>query len=135
MEDIRIKQVVEFVGKNLDRNISLQNLAQKYNLCYSYLSKLFKEEVGICFSKYLIQARIKKAKEFLRNNSMSIKQISYSIGYKYVPNFNHDFKRITGLSPSEYRNKWHKFIFKYINKLGIEIRKIANFTYKKTNKI
>lgn len=101
--DYRIRQAIEFIDSNLEKKLDLKELAKKFNLSYIYFSQLFKSEIGICFSKYLIKKRIKRAKELLRDDTLSIKEVSYKAGYKYISNFNHDFKKQTGLAPLEYR--------------------------------
>jgi len=117
--DGRIKQIIKYIDENLDKVIMLEKLAQDYNISYCYLSDLFKKEAGISFSKYLIKKRIKKAKKLLCKKSLMIKQISYSVGYKYISNFNHDFKRLTGLSPSKYKKKT-KIFLKFLNLVKIQ---------------
>ncbi|MCP2520964.1 helix-turn-helix transcriptional regulator, partial [SCandidatus Aminicenantes bacterium Aminicenantia_JdfR_composite] len=113
----------------------LKKLAKHFNLNYSYLCELFKREIGMSFSEYLTKIRIKRAKKLLRDKSLLIKQISYKVGYRHISNFNHDFKKQTGLSPLEYRRKWQKFIFKLYQSLEIKIRKITNSIRKYTKRI
>ncbi|NIO48449.1 MAG: helix-turn-helix domain-containing protein [Candidatus Aminicenantes bacterium] len=102
--DPRINKAVEFINSNIYKNLKMQEISHISYLSYRYFSKLFKKEMGICFSKYIIKIRIKEAKSLLKNDLLSIKEISYKVGYKHVSNFNHEFRRQTGLSPTKYRN-------------------------------
>jgi len=133
--DLRIKQVLKFIEENLEKGLTLEKVAKQFNLNYTYLCELFKREVGMSFSEYLIKIRIKRAKKLLRDKSLLIKQISYKVGYRHISNFNRDFKKQTELSPLEYRRKWQKFIFKLYQSLEIKIRKITNSIRKYTKRI
>lgn len=103
--DLRIKQTIIFLEENLEKKLNLKRISEISNLSESYFSELFKKEMGICFSKYLKQTRIKKALHlFSKNNSLSVKQVSYKVGYRHISNFNHDFKRIVGMSPLKFKS-------------------------------
>lgn len=85
-------------------SLSLEYLSDKYNVSGSHLSMLFKKNAGITFSRYLINLRMKKAKELLLKSDLKIADISVKVGYKDVYYFSHSFKRVVGVSPREYRN-------------------------------
>jgi len=106
--DPRINKAAKFINSNIDKNLKLQEISRISYLSYKYFSELFKKEMGICFSKYIIKIRTKKAKSLLKNDLLSIKEISYKVGYKHVSNFNHEFRKQTGLSPTKYRNYFRK---------------------------
>ena len=75
----------------------------KYFVNYSYCSRLFSQETGMNFSKYLIQYRLKKAKTLLENKDMKISFIAFEVGYNDVSHFIQSFKKSYGLTPEEYR--------------------------------
>jgi two-component system response regulator YesN len=81
----------------------LNDAAKSVNLSYYYFSKIFKDEVGKNFVDYLTELRIEKSMKFLRNNSMSIKEVCYKIGYNDPNYYCKIFKKITGMTPTEYR--------------------------------
>ena len=86
------------------KKISLRELAEnKYFVNYSYCSRLFSQETGMNFSKYLIQYRLKKAKTLLENKDMKISFIAFEVGYNDVSHFIQSFKKSYGLTPEEYR--------------------------------
>lgn len=78
-------------------------LAQKTGLDYSYISSLFSAFEGITIEKYLILQRIEKVKELLVYNELSLKEIAYKLGYSSVAHLSNQFKKVTGLTPSHFK--------------------------------
>jgi AraC-like DNA-binding protein len=88
-----------------DKNLSLTSVADIFRISEPYLSSIFKQFLGINFSTYMEGIRIDKAKEFLEKTNLSIGEISDNVGYGSVNSFCRAFKRVTGISASEYRKK------------------------------
>ena len=88
-----------------DKNLSLTSVADLFSISEPYLSSIFKQSLGINFSTYMEGIRIDKAKEFLEKTNLSIGEISENVGYGSVNSFCRAFKRVTGISASEYRKK------------------------------
>lgn len=84
--------------------MSLDYIGEKIRKNPSYISKIFKLETGKNFSDYIMDKRMDKAKELLKDFSVKIYEIAEATGYADVSNFIRVFKRYTGLSPNEYRN-------------------------------
>lgn len=103
VDDI-ISKVLEFINKNYKEDISLQDAAQYVNISYHYLSKIFKNEIGKGFSDYLTELRIEKSMQLLASKNMSIKEICQEIGYNDPNYYCKTFKKITGMTPTEYRS-------------------------------
>jgi len=103
--DPRVSQVVEWIDKNLEKDITLRKASRLANLSYGYLSELFNKETGMGFSEYLKDRRIERARVLLANTRMEIKEIYLSVGYRNIQNFYRDFKKRTGLAPKKYRQK------------------------------
>ncbi|HJD32606.1 MAG TPA: helix-turn-helix domain-containing protein [Candidatus Eisenbergiella stercorigallinarum] len=74
-------------------------------MSYGYFSRCFHDIVGISFSDYCIQARVRQASEALSNTTKSVQQIAAEAGYEDEKYFSRLYKKVTGLSPSEYRRK------------------------------
>ncbi|MBR8535489.1 helix-turn-helix domain-containing protein [Carboxylicivirga sediminis] len=70
---------------------------------YSYLSKLFSSVEGLTIEKYIILQKIEKAKELLVYNELSLKEIAWKLGYSSVQHLSSQFKKITGLTPSHFK--------------------------------
>ena len=99
-----VEEILEYINQNYYRNISLRELAEnKYFVNYSYLSRIFGQETGMTFSKYLIQLRLKKAEEFLQDDEMKISSIAFEVGYNDVSHFIQSFKKVYGMTPEEFR--------------------------------
>lgn len=98
-----ISQVVHFIEVNYANKITIQSIAQFIGLQRSYLSSLFKEEMGISLQDYLISYRMRKACELLSNTSLMVGDIARSVGYEDPLLFSKMFKKSLRMSPSEYR--------------------------------
>ena len=72
---------------------------------YNYLSSLFLEVEGITIQKFIIQQKIKRVKELLIYDELSISEIAYQIGYSSAAHLSNQFKAITGLTPSDFRKR------------------------------
>lgn len=86
-------------------DLSLHSIADELDMSASYLSKLFKQEMGQMFSEYLIETRIKISIELLLNGNLRIYEIADKVGYSSQHYFCAAFKKVMGCSPSEYRAK------------------------------
>lgn len=101
-----IRDILHYVEQNYQYDLSLQELAEKkYFMNPSYLSRLFKSAVGQTFSRYVIELRIKKARELLEDKSMKINDIAAQVGYNNTSHFIQSFKKLCGCTPEEYRNQ------------------------------
>lgn len=103
MEVDKIQQIKQFIYDNSHKDISLDILAQKVDLSPIYISKMFKEKLGINYIDFLTECRIGKAKKLLNNSERSLKEITFEIGYHDPNYFSKVFKKMCGISPKEYR--------------------------------
>lgn len=101
-----IQDILQYVEHNYQYDLSLQELAEKkYFINSSYLSRLFKNVAGKTFSRYVIELRIEKARELLRNREIKINEIADQVGYNNASHFIQSFKKVCGCTPEEYRAK------------------------------
>jgi len=99
-----IQQAQKYVDQHyMDSTISLNEVAAHVSLSPSHFSTVFSQETGITFKEYLTEIRIKKAKELLRTTTLKSFEISDQIGYSDPHYFSNVFRKITGLSPKEFR--------------------------------
>lgn len=98
-----MKQILKEIQESYMEDITLNSLADKYNISASRLSTKMKESLGMSFSKYLTSRRIQKAKELLADERLSLEQIAEMVGYQDYFYFIRVFKKVTGVSPSVYR--------------------------------
>ncbi|MEX1239261.1 MAG: helix-turn-helix domain-containing protein [Cyclobacteriaceae bacterium] len=78
-------------------------LSEKLSYDYTYLSNLFSEVKGITIQQFIIHHKIERAKELLCYEELSLTEISFKLHYSSVAHLSNQFKKITGLSPSEYK--------------------------------
>lgn len=83
-------------------------ISEKLNLDYTYLSNIFSEVQGTTIQQFLIVHKIERVKELLMYNEMNLTEISYQMQYSSVAHLSNQFKKITGLSASEFQKLKHK---------------------------
>ena len=98
-----IDNVISEIREHYTEDISLTSLATKYNLSMARLSEMIKENLQVNFSDYIASLRIQRAKELLRDESISIQEIAEIVGYNDYFYFTKVFKKVEGISPSKYR--------------------------------
>lgn len=99
-----IQQVCDYIEKHITQyDLSLDDAAAAVNMTASYISKLFRKEMGIGFSKYVAQNRLKTASKLLVETDLSVKEISDRAGFASANYFGTVFKREYGISPLLYR--------------------------------
>lgn len=91
-------------GEEVELHVNTSDyIAEKVGLDYNYLSNLFSSFEGITIEKYLILQRIERVKELLVYNELSLKEIAYKLGYSSVAHLSNQFKKVTGLTPSHFK--------------------------------
>ncbi|MEX1028887.1 MAG: AraC family transcriptional regulator [Paenibacillaceae bacterium] len=91
------------IEEHLNEDLSLVRLAELIYFNPSYLSRLFKQECGVNLSEYIEERRVKKAKELLKTHELKIAEVGARVGYDAPHSFTRFFKKMTGLTPQEYR--------------------------------
>ncbi len=83
-------------------------ISEKIGYDYTYLSNLFSEDKGVTLQQYIIMHRIEKVKELLLYDELTLTEISYRLQYSSVAHLSNQFKKVTGLTPSSYKQLKHK---------------------------
>jgi len=105
-----ISDVAEFIKGNLQNQLSLSMVAEKYSVTPQYLSTLFKRKTGIGFQEYIYLLRMLKAEELLKSRTkISVADVSERCGYNDSNYFSYMFKKNFGITPSEMRKKYIKY--------------------------
>jgi AraC-like DNA-binding protein len=101
------KLIIELVHYDEERPKikTSEYISSKMLMDYSTLSKLFSEVEGTTIEQYLIRQKIEKVKELLVYDELSLSEIAYQMGYSSVAHLSSQFKKITGLTPSFYKDK------------------------------
>src|SRR5690606_34991126 len=97
------KEAKDFIDTNYMYEITLPNLAEKYNYNPSYFSELFKQKVGISFIQYIAEVRMKQACRLLEDSNLGLGDIAELTGFSNPSYFSSRFKKIFGVSPTDYR--------------------------------
>lgn len=104
-EKIRpIDQAKQYIREHYAEPLSLEEVSSQAGFSSSYFSTLFRKETGKNFLEYLMDIRIEEAKKLLRQSGETIEQIGKDVGMNDYKRFSKTFKKITGISPKEYRN-------------------------------
>lgn len=106
-EDSRlaIEKAVKYIESNYHRDLGIDELAEYVYLSTSHFCSLFKQETEYTFLEYLTKCRIEKACFMLLNTDMKVFQIASMIGYQDAKYFTQVFKKLIGMTPSEYREQ------------------------------
>ncbi|MGD9548180.1 MAG: helix-turn-helix domain-containing protein [Candidatus Krumholzibacteriia bacterium] len=107
LQDYRAEYTCRYVLAHFQDNINRDKMAEMVNLSPGYFSNLFRSEVGMSFSDYLIQVRVENAKSLLRRFDLSVEAISKKCGFNSLAHFSRTFKDRCGLSPLKYRKSPH----------------------------
>jgi YesN/AraC family two-component response regulator len=99
----KIAKAQEFIRKNFNRNIRLDDVATAVFLSPNYFSSLFRKITGHTFSTYLMKLRVQAARDLLKQTSIPIKEIVYQVGFEDYNYFNRTFKKIEGMPPARFR--------------------------------
>jgi transcriptional regulator GlxA family with amidase domain len=107
-QDDVIREIQEYIEKNYEDKISVDNLASKFGLSRRNLERRFRKVTFNSIVEYLQRVRIEAAKITLERNRENVNEAMYKAGYNDIKAFRTTFKKLTGLSPLEYRNKYSK---------------------------
>lgn len=102
-----IQKIMEDIEKEYSQKISLGFYAERYHYNLSYLSKQFKYKSGMNFVDWLFEFRLNKAKQFMKDESLTLNDIALKVGYDDYSHFCKAFKKSEGISPQEYRINYY----------------------------
>ncbi len=98
-----IKKSRDYIQNHLDEKITLDQAAAVANMSASHFCRVFKKATDMNFSEYVARIRVERAKEMLVESNYTMAHIAYDCGFNSVTDFNRTFKKITGLTPTEFR--------------------------------
>ncbi len=103
-DDLRLSQMIDFMEKNYKQMITLEEIAKKFYLSTGYLSRYFKQKMGMGFSRFLMNIRLKHSMKDLLYTSESISQIAMNNGFPNTKSYSTLFKEVYGMPPHAYRD-------------------------------
>lgn len=104
-ENEPMQKVLEYILKNFHEEIPMKILLDISNMSNTAFCSLFKKTYRMTFKSYLLQTRVGYACRLLGNERFNISEIAYQSGFENLSNFNRQFKKIKGLTPSQYQTK------------------------------
>ena len=102
---VSAKRALAYINQNYFRRITLETVAEEVHVTPSYLSMLFKQQTGLRLIEYLNRCRIEKSKELIRAGDLKIYEIAYRVGYQDEKYFHIMFKRYTGMTATQFRDR------------------------------
>lgn len=107
-EDEPIKQAQEFIEQNYAEKLSVEDLADKFAIGRRHFERRFKKATNNSPAAYIQRVKIEAAKKQLENTPKNINEVMYTVGYTDIKAFRTAFKKITGLSPVDYKHKYNR---------------------------
>jgi len=107
-DDEPVKKAQEFIEKNFQDKITVEQLASMYALSRRNLERRFKKATCNTVTEYIQRVKIEAAKKNFESSRKNINEVMYDVGYLDTKAFRTTFKKITGLSPVQYRNKYNR---------------------------
>jgi YesN/AraC family two-component response regulator len=98
-----VRSVLEYVREHVTEGLVLENVAAMFYVSPNHLSTLIRKETGITYRQHVINAKIAVAKQMLDDTRMRVEDIAYAIGYENYISFYNVFRKMEGISPTEYR--------------------------------
>ena len=100
----RLRRVIDYVQAHLDTKLSLSELAEQAGMSLHHFSRLFKQSTGESPNQYVVRLRIEEAKRLLRETNLGVLEVALAVGYNSPSHLATQFKSLTSVTPSFYRN-------------------------------
>ena len=104
LENYLATQMINIIDENIYNKITVEQICEKLNYSRTYLAKIFKSSTGHTVLEYILMSKIREAKKLIREEKYNFTQISDTLAFDNPHYFSAVFKRITGITPSEYKN-------------------------------
>ncbi len=98
-----LKEVIDYIGDNLEKDLTLAEMAGVAHMSPYHFSRLFKESTGLTPHRYVIERRVQRAEELLGSSALPIAEIALLCGFANQSHLNRHFKRLLGVSPKALR--------------------------------
>jgi len=100
---LKIKKAKAYIEQNYNKNLTIEEIAKSVDISPFYFSRIFKNYTNISLHQYLLNIRVEKAKELLKNSSTPLAILAQELGFNDQSHFNRVFKALTTCTPYEYR--------------------------------
>jgi AraC-like DNA-binding protein len=109
-KELYVRKAAEFVYMNYSREITVEDIAKHIGIGRKYLHSIFSELAGTSPSEFLINYRLHKACELMKDKTLQISDVAHSVGYPNPLNFTRIFHKVKGLSPKQYRERTNAYL-------------------------
>jgi len=106
-EPLLVRRARAYIGDHSGEPLHLTQLAEALHVSTFYFCKMFKKATGLTFTDYLGRVRVEKAKALLLHADLRVSEIAYEVGFESLTHFNRLFRRVTGQSPTAFRQSAH----------------------------
>jgi AraC-like DNA-binding protein/ligand-binding sensor protein len=106
-ESPMIARARAYIADHQSEELSLKEVARAVNTSAFYFCKMFKQAIGLTFTDYLARVRVEKVKNLLLNPHKRVSEAAFEAGFQSLSQFNRVFKKIEGMSPSDFREQLH----------------------------
>jgi AraC-like DNA-binding protein/ligand-binding sensor protein len=103
-----IRRAKAYIAGHHGDPVDLDEMARTMHVSTFYFCKMFKKSTGLTFTDYLGRVRVEKAKNLLLNPHLRVSEIAYTVGFQSLTHFNRVFRKLTGESPTDFREKLKK---------------------------
>ena len=104
LENHLVGDIIEYLKNNMDKKINMDDVCEEFKYSKTYLSSIFRKDTGYTIIAYWVELKIKEAKRLIRSSSLNFSQISDKLAFDNPHYFARVFKRVTKMTPSEYKN-------------------------------
>ena len=106
--DERLKRVIDYIHSHITEDIDIDELANEACITKAYLIRLFKREIGTSPLQYINNKKVERAQLLLYTSAMPVKEVAYALGFSDHSYFIRMFRKTSGLTPQEYRERMRK---------------------------
>ena len=99
-----ISSIKKYLEDGVEKRIGISDVCKKFGYSKSYLAKIFHEQTGLTIANYSNRAKIKEAKQLIREDNLNLSEISDRLAFDNPQYFSRVFRRITGMSPTEFKS-------------------------------
>jgi AraC family transcriptional regulator len=105
LSNIKLRQAIEYINQNLDKDLTLTEIAAVAGMSIYHFSRLFKQSTGFSPHQYVLNSRIEKSKRLLIKTEEAIEQICQQVGFQSQSHFTNVFRKLIGTTPKAYRKQ------------------------------
>ena len=98
------ERITDYYSAHISEHLKIEDICKEFSIGRSHLQRIFRKQTGMGAMEYFCQMRVSVARDFIRDKKMSLTDTSRELGYTYIQYFSKQFKKITGMTPSEYKN-------------------------------